>query len=409
MKFAFYIARRYLFAKKSHNIINIISGISVAGITMGTMALIIVLSVFNGFENLVVTLFNSFNPDIRITAVEGKTFDASVFPSDALKKIPGVAYYTEVIEENALLKYKDKQFVITLKGVGADFDKTSNIREMITEGEFALQTGKNDFALVGQGVAYSLGLALRDYENPLTVYVPRRNARASFDPSEAFNSRDILPSGVFSIQQDFDIKYVIVPLRFCQELLEYKTKISAVEIGLEKGADQAVVQRGIEKIAGDKFSVKNRFQQEELLYKIMKSEKLAVFIILSFILFIATFNVIGSLSMLILDKKKDIAVLTSLGASESLIRRIFLTEGLMIDLLGGIIGLIIGGIICWLQQTFGFITIQSSNSFVMDAYPVKMQITDFLLVFGIVFIIGLAASWYPVKYISRRYLGEKLG
>ncbi|MEI6764474.1 MAG: FtsX-like permease family protein [Bacteroidota bacterium] len=408
MKFAFYIARRYLFAKKSHNIINIISGISVAGITMGTMALIIVLSVFNGFENLVVTLFNSFNPDIRITANEGKTFDAAVFPSDQLKSIPGVAYYTEVIEENALLKYKDKQFVIAIKGVSSDFDKTSNIRQMMTEGDYVLQTGSNDFALVGQGVAYSLGLALRDYENPLTVYVPRRNARASFDPAEAFNSLTIQPAGVFSIQQDFDIKYVIVPLRFCRQLLDYKTRISAVEIGIGKGEDQEKVQREIQKIAGDNFSVKNRFQQEELLYKIMKSEKLAVFIILSFILFIATFNVIGSLSMLILDKKKDIAVLTSLGADEKLIRRIFLIEGLLIDLLGGVLGLVLGGIICWLQQTFSFITIQTSNSFVVDAYPVKMEVMDFLLVFGIVFIIGFAASWYPVKYISRKYLGGKL-
>lgn len=408
MKFAFYIARRYLFAKKSHNIINIISGISVAGITMGTMALVIVLSVFNGFENLVVTLFNSFNPDIRITVLQGKTFDSAIFPTEEIKKIPGVAYYTEVIEENALLKYKDKQYVVAIKGVSSEFDKTSNIREMMTEGDYALQSGNNDFALVGQGVAWSLGLALNDYENPLTVYVPRRNARQSLDPSEAFNSLTIQPAGVFSIQQDFDIKYVIVPLRFCRQLLDYKTQLSAVEVGIEKGADQKRVQAEIQRVAGDAFAVKNRFQQEELLYKIMKSEKLAVFIILSFILFIATFNVIGSLSMLILDKKKDIAVLTSLGADERLIRRIFLIEGLLIDLFGGILGLILGGIICWIQQTFGIITIQTSNTFVMDAYPVKMEAMDFLLVFGIVFVIGLAASWYPVKYISRRYLGEKL-
>jgi lipoprotein-releasing system permease protein len=407
LNFPFYIARRYLFARKTHNIINIISLISVAGIAMGTMALVIVLSVFNGFENLVTTLFNTFNPDIRITAVHGKTFYADSLPADAIRNIPGVLCVTEVIEENGLLKYRDKQFIVTIKGVGKEFHCTSHLCESMVEGDCFLGAGGGDYAVVGQGIAYNLGLVLNDFENPLSLYVPRRSSRKTLDITDAFNVERIQPSGFFGIQQDFDMRFVIVPLKFARRLLDHTNRLTALEIHTEAGAGQARIQKEIERTAGPEFSVKNRFQQEEWLFRIMKSEKLAVFTILSFILLIAAFNVIGSLSMLILDKKKDIFVLKSLGASDALIRRIFRAEGLLISFSGALIGLFLGFLICFLQMQFGIITIQNSGSFLVDAYPVNMQAGDFVLVLLLNLMIGFFAAWYPVKYISKKFFREK--
>jgi len=408
LKVPVYIAKRYLFAKKSHNIINIISTISVGGITIGTAALIIVLSVFNGFENLVVSMFNSFNPDLKVVAVAGKTFNEEDISLKNISSINGISHLTKIIEENALVKYLDKQYICTIKGVSNDFKQTSQIDSMIVYGDAVLERGDQNFAIVGQGVSYNLGLSLDDYENPLTVYVPRRFKGSSINPVEAFNSMLIQPSGIFSVQQEYDQKYMIVPLRFARELLEYEKQLSAIEIKVNKTADPSKVQKQLQAMLGDKFSVKNKFQQEELLFKIMKSEKLAVFMILSFILLIATFNVIGSLSMLIIDKKKDIAVLKSLGASNQTIRNIFFTEGMMITFLGATLGLVLGGIVCWVQQTFGLITINSGETFMMEAYPVKILFLDFVYVLLVVGLIGFFAAWYPVKYISKKHLEERL-
>jgi len=404
----FYIARRYLFAKKSHNIINIISIISVFGIMAGTMALIIVLSVFNGFETLVTRLFNTFNPDMKIVAVEGKTFSTDSFPANTLRDISGIACYTGVIEENALLRYKDKQYIVTIKGVSPTFECTSDVGNSMVEGVFQLERGPANFAVLGQGIAYNLGMVLNDYENPLAIYVPKRSASRTIDPMDAFNMLEIQPSGFFGIQQDFDIKYVIVPLRFTKQLLDYPNRLSAIELKVSPGTDPDEVQEQLEKALGPRFIVKNRFQQEEVLFKIMKSEKLAVFAILGFILIIATFNVIGSLSMLILDKKKDIAVLNSLGASNRLIKRIFMTEGLLISMSGALLGLFLGFLICFLQMQFGFISIQNSGSFVVEAYPVDIEWLDFVWVLLIDLIIGFLAVWYPVSYVSQRYFKEKM-
>ncbi|MCD4745443.1 MAG: ABC transporter permease [Bacteroidales bacterium] len=401
MNFPLYIAKRYLLSKKSHNIINIISGISLTGITIGTMALIVVLSVFNGFENLVKSLFNSFNPDLLITVNEGKTFNSNDIPKEKLKSLPGVINYTEVVEENALLKYKSKQYIVTIKGVSSDFEKDNPLDSMIVNGSFTLRNNNQNFALLGYLVAYYLGANLNDFINPITVYVPRRHKSAGLNLEQAFNNKVIFPSGFFSVQQEFDSKYVIVPLEFARNLLEYNNELTAIELRLANNADTDNIQEKVKKILGENFSVRNRFQQQELLYKIMKSEKWAIFLILSFILLIATFNVIGSLSMLILDKKKDIAVLWSMGADNKLLKRIFLTEGLLISLFGAISGLVLGGIICWLQQKFSLIQLGSDNSFVVDAYPVKMQILDFVYVFFTVFLIGLAAAWYPVRGVGK--------
>ena len=379
------------------------------GITIGTMALIVVLSVFNGFEKLVISLFNTFNPDLVITVKEGKTFNSNEFPSEKVKNIPGVVYFTEVVEENALLKHKAKQHIVTIKGVSEDFEKMSRLDTMIIDGEFILKNEGRSFTVIGAGVAYYLGANPKDFTNPISVYIPRRTKSTSLNFENAFNNQLILPSGVFSVQQDFDINYIIVPLEFARELLEYNDEVTSIELGLEQDADTDKIQSDIQNTLGENFLVKNQFQQQELLYKIMKSEKLAIFLILSFILLIATFNVIGSLSMLILDKKKDIAVLSSMGANKKLIKRIFLTEGLLISIIGAILGLTFGGILCWLQQQFGIISLgPGDGSFVVDAYPVQMQILDFVYVFITVFLIGLAAALVPVKQISKKYLNQKL-
>ena len=399
MSLFFFIARRYLFAKKSHNIINVISGISAAGIMVGTMALIIVLSVFNGFEHVIVSLFNTFDPDIRITLVEGKTFHEGDLAVDKIKQLKGVVRYTDVLEENALLRSNDRQYFATIKGVSLDYQKSSGLDSMIVEGDFILESKGSPYAVAGRGVAYYLGLNPQDMVHKLEIYVPRRDASAA-RPDQAFNSASLFTSGIFSIQDDFDSKYVLLPIDFTRELLDYTDEVSAVELGLKKGIETEQIQMELQKIVGPKFKIENRFQQQSTLYRLMKSEKLAVFFILGFILLIASFNVIGSLSMLIIEKKKDIKILWSMGADGRLIRRIFLVEGLLVTTLGALTGLILGAIVCWAQQQFGIVKLQvSGGSFLIDSYPVSMQLFDFVMVFLTVFFIGLAAVILPVKNI----------
>ncbi|TSA24746.1 MAG: ABC transporter permease [Bacteroidetes bacterium] len=402
MNLTFYIARRYFKSKKSHHVINIISAVSVVGVTIGTMALIVVLSVFNGFEQLVVSLFNSFNPDIQITLQKGKTFPATEVPQELLKEIPGVLCLTEVLEENALMKYKDKQTIVTLKGVGPEYQRMTGVDTMMAEGRFLLQRGDQDFTVLGYGIAYYLNANLNDYINPITIFIPNRTGKIGGGLDQSFNQEIIFPAGFFSIQQEFDSKYALMPIRFVRKLLDYQSEITAIEIKLAGDADQRQIQRRIEKAIGEKFQVRNRFQQQELLYNIMKSEKYAIFLILTFILLLATFNVVGSLSMLILDKKKDIAVLQSMGATNRMIKRIFLTEGLMISFIGAASGMILGGILCWIQQSWGLIRMGGPGStFVVNSYPVRMQPLDFLLVFFTVMLIGYLAAWYPVYNIRK--------
>ena len=400
MNFPFYIARRYLFAKKSHHIINIISGISVAGVTVGTMALIIVLSVFNGFQDLVVSLFNSFNPDLQVTAMVGKTFLPDSLAEERIRKIPGVVSLAGVVEENALMKYKDKQYIVTLKGVPVNYGEISRLDTMTTEGRFLLHAENIDFTVLGYGVAYYLDAHLNDYMTPISVYVPARTGSAG--GQQTFRTESIYPSGFFSIQQDYDVKYALVPIGFARKLLDYDWEVTSLEIKIAPGADPRVVKSQVQGLMGGGFVIKDRFQQQAFIYKIMKSEKWAIFLILAFILLIATVNVIGSLSMLILDKRKDIAVLRSMGANERAIRRIFLTEGLLISFGGALAGLLLGTLICWIQMRFGLIKLGAPDStFVISAYPVSMQPADFVLVFFTVMIIGFLAAWYPVHNIRK--------
>lgn len=409
MNFPFYIAKRYLFSKKSHSIINIISLVSIIGVTVGTMALIVVLSVFNGFEDLVKSLFNTFNPDLMISPKEGKTFIQLPGMTEEIRKIAGVASYTEVVEENALLKNKSEQYIVTLKGVSDDFLVQNPLDTMLVDGNLVLNNGNVDFTIMGYLVAYHLGIRINDFANPLHVYVPKRTKKGLGTLDQSFNSETIVPSAVFSVQQEIDTKYVIVPIAFARKLLDYENELTSVDIRLAQGADEDEIQKKIQGIIGNEFHVKNRFQQQELLYKIMKSEKWAIFFILSFILIIATFNVIGSLSMLILDKRKDIGVLYSMGAAEKRIKRIFRTEGLLIILIGTVAGLFIGFLLCAIQIKFGLIKLGSdAGAFIIPHYPVKMKILDFIAVFGIVFIIGTISSYIPVNQISKKYLTNRI-
>lgn len=402
MKLPIFIAWRYLKSKKSHNAINIISGISVAGITIGTMALIVVLSVFNGFESLVISLYNTFDPQIKVYPATGKTFDQNTYPWEKIREIPGIKAQTGVIEEKVLLRYGSNQYLATLKGVDDSYLDWTGLDSMMSEGSLMLKFNDRPLAIAGQGVAYYLNLKLDNYSREIEVYALRRSGPVSARADQAFHRMDIRPAGIFSVQQDFDSKYMIVPLSFAAEVLESPNQLSAVEIALKPGGNMNAVQEQIGTITGNAFVVKNRFQQQATLYQVMQTEKWAIFMILGFILFIATFNVIGSLSMLILDKKRDIAILRSMGASTRLIRRIFLTEGILVTLSGAMAGLLLGGIISWLQQQFGLIKINTQGgSFLIDAYPVQMQLFDFINVFIIISAIGLIAAWIPARTLTR--------
>lgn len=406
----YYIAKRYLVSKKSHNIIHIISLISVAGVTVGTMALILVLSVFNGFEGLVMGLFNSFNPDIRIEAAEGKYIDSDHFPFGEVEALPGVANYREVIEENALARFRDNQHVVRIKGVSPEYLEGSGLKDFVIAGQPAVGDDGAGKAFIGAGVAYFLGIYLSEFTPPVSIFIPSRTSKSYSALAEsAFNQETLPVSGVFSLQQEFDREYVFLPLEAAKRLMDYDNEITFVEVVLAEGAHPEEIKNSLENLLGKDYLVKTRFEQQALLYQVMKSEKWATFIILAFILVIATFNVIGSLSILIIDKKKDIAVLWSLGANKKTIKSIFIAEGMMISVFGGIAGLLAGGLIAWLQQQFGFVPLGGAgDSYIVDAYPVKVELLDFLLVLVTVIIIGAVTVWYPVRQISRKILSQRL-
>jgi len=398
-----FIAKRYLVSKKKQNIINIISGISVAGIIVGTMALVIVLSVFNGFNSLIETFFSNFDPDIKITSRQGKMFTTDDERFEKLKQLPDVIHYAEVIEEVALLKYNQQQYVAVVKGVPDNFARYTNIDTLIVDGDFLLDDNGISYAVVGQGVAYNLGIGLT-FVDPIRLFVPKKGRQTALNPARALNFDYIYPSGVFSVLEEIDSKYIIVPFNFAAELFESNNHISAIELGLNPEANAQKVQNEIESILGESFHVKNKYQQHDLIYKTMESEKWAAYLILVFILVVASFNMLGSLSMLIIDKKEDLFILRSMGANSTLIRRIFLFEGWMISFFGAIIGAIIGILICWAQIEFELIGLPGAGSFIISAYPVKIIFSDILVILGIVFFIGFIASWYPVRFISQRYL-----
>jgi lipoprotein-releasing system permease protein len=405
VKLSLYIAKRYLFAKKSRNAINIISAVSVAGVAVGTMALIIILSVFNGLETMVSAIFNTFDPDIRITAAEGKTFIADTPRLKLLARVEGLSCYSLTIEENALLKYGDRQYIATIKGVDDNYAMVSNIDSSMWEGVFTLRSEKGrPYAIPGIGVAQYLGIRI-NFINALIIFVPRKSGGANINAENAFNKKFILTSGIFEVEKEYDSKYVYIPIEFARELTEIEEGVTSIEIKFTKNADPGIVQKNITKIFGKGFIVQNRYEQQEIFYKVMRSERLAIFFILTLILIIASFNIIGSLTMLIIEKERDIEILKSLGADNNLIRKIFIFEGWLISIIGAFAGILMGFAICWLQQTYGLVKLHS-ESLIMDSYPVVMKIKDFIIVPGTVLIIGYWAAWYPVRFLTKKFLNK---
>jgi lipoprotein-releasing system permease protein len=407
VKLSLYIAKRYLFAKKSRNAINIISAVSVTGVAVGTMALIIVLSVFNGLETLVSAIFNTFDPDIKITAEEGKSFIADTSRLRMLANVKGVSCFSLAIEENALIKYGDRQYIATIKGVDDSYAMVSGIDSSMWEGEFIVRNEKGrQFAVPGMGVAKYLGLRV-NFITPLNIFVPRRTGSTNFNAEDALHNKFIFPSGIYEVEKEYDSKYVYVPIEFARELTELDKAVSSIEIRFSGEADPGIVQKNIAKIFNSGFVVQNRYEQQEIFYKVMRSERLAIFLILTLILLIASFNIIGSLTMLIIEKERDIEILKSLGADKNLIRSIFLIEGWLISIIGATAGIILGFLICWLQQTYGLIKLQS-DSLIMDAYPVVMKLKDFILVPVTVLLIGYWAAWYPVRSLTKKFLNKEV-
>ena len=405
MNISVYIAKRYLFAKKSRNAINIISAISVAGVAVGTMTLIIVLSVFNGLEKMVSAIFNTFDPDIKITAAHGKTFIADTATLSFLSNADGISSYSLTLEENALLKYGDRQFIGTIKGIDDNYTKVTEIGNSMWEGEFMLEseTGRQ-YAIPGLGVSQYLGIRT-NFVTPLFIYVPRKTAETNLNAENAFSRKYLFPSGIFAVEKEYDSKYVYLPIDFMRELTDNENASSSIEIKVDKASDTDAIKRKIARFFGDDYIVQNRYEQQDIFYKVMKSERLAIFVILTLILVIASFNIIGSLTMLIIEKKRDIEILKSLGADNELIKKIFIFEGWLISIIGAVAGIILGFLVCWLQQTFGLVRLQS-ESLAMDAYPVVIKLKDFLVVPATVLLIGYVAAWYPVRYLTKKFLTD---
>ncbi|SOD20262.1 ABC transporter permease [Pedobacter xixiisoli] len=406
MNTAFYIARRYLFAKKSTNAINIISAISMLGVMVGSAALIIILSVFNGFEDMVLKIFNSITPQIVIAPAQGKTFDPNTVYFNQLKKSEKVYSLTEVLAENALVRYGSKQTPAVVKGVSSDFLKNKNLDTIMVDGTFVLENriGQPQ-AVVGSALQAFLDTNPADPFEQLQIYSPKKGATGNaVNPMDDFTMLSISPAGIFEIQQDFD-NLLIVPLSFARELLGEAKNLSAIEINVQPDVDAEAFKKQVSEDLGSNYVVKNRIEQNQALYNVLGSEKWMVYIILTFILIIAIFNIIGSLTMLVIDKQKDISVLSSLGAGKRLIRRIFLAEGMMITLTGCIFGIVIGLIFCLLQQHFGWVKMGDANFMLSNAYPIALKWKDFVLVFVTVsffsFIAAGLASNLSVKKIDR--------
>jgi lipoprotein-releasing system permease protein len=365
-----------------------------------------VLSVFNGFQTLIDTFFSSFDPDLKITPVEGKMFDPKEFEFEKIKNLPGVIHYAEIIEEVALLKYGKQIYPAVVKGVPENYTKYTGIDSLIIDGTFTLENQGINYAVVGQGVAYNLGIrpAFTDH---IMVYVPKKGKQVSVNPARAINHNYIFPSGVFAVLEEIDSKYIIVSHKFAADLFESEQQVSSVEIGLNSDVKTKKIQKEIEKILGNQFHVKNKYQQHDLIFKTMQSEKWSAYLILVFILIIASFNVLSSLSMLIIDKKEDIYIFRSMGATSKTIGNIFLFEGWMISVVGAITGTLLGLLICWTQIKFEIISLPHSGTFLISAYPVQIIFTDILLILTVVLLIGFLASYYPVKFISQKYFSPQ--
>ena len=405
MNFSFYIARRYLFSKKSHNAINVISAISVCGVALATLALVCTLSVFNGFQDLVSTFFTAFDPELKVVPASGKVFDGQDSRVAELRGMPEIALVSESVEDNALVQYQGRQAMAVVKGVEDNFSELTPIDTILFgQGELLLHDEVVDYAIPGVQLLASLGTGIR-FLDPLEIYAPKRGAKVNMaNPAASFNTGNLFSSGlVFAVNQEkYDGSYIITSLQFARRLFQYTTEVSALNLKLRPGADVDAVKEKIEKRLGDGFRVLDRYEQQADTFRIMEIEKLISDLFLTFILMIACFNVIGSLSMLIIDKRDDVATLRNLGADERQILRIFLFEGRMITFIGAVAGIVLGVALCVLQQEFGLISLGASGSFIVDAYPVSVHFWDVVLVFVTVIVVGFLSVWYPVRYLFKK-------
>ena len=410
MNYELFIARRYLFAKKSHHAINIISGISVLGVAVATMAMVVTLSVFNGFQDLVADLFTAFDPELLVTPKDGQTISAKDPALLQLKKSDAVEVYTPVLEGQALVVEGGKQQVVTIKGVADNITKQGHIEDILYgDGHFCLHADILEYGVLGIQLAQQLGLPAF-FENPLQVYAPKPGERVNIgNPLSSFNHDELQSPGVvFMVRQaKYDANYILTSLGFAQRLFDREGKLSSVELKLKNGSDSNVkkVKQQLQTQLGERFKVQDRYEQQNDVFRVMRIEKLISYLFLSFILLVACFNIIGSLSMLMIDKRQDIQTLRSLGATDSQICTVFRLEGHIISLAGALLGLVLGVTLCWVQQKYGLVTMgDSEGSFIIETYPVSVYWTDIILILVTVLAVGWLAIWYPVRYLSRTLL-----
>lgn len=408
MNYELFIARRYLFAKKSHHAINIISGISVLGVAVATMAMVVTLSVFNGFQDLVADLFTAFDPELRITLTDGQTVSTKDPALLQLKKHQAVAVYTPVLEGQALVVQDGRQQVVTIKGVADNITEQGHIQDILYgDGSFCLHADVLEYGILGIQLAQQLGLSAY-FENPLQVYAPKPGERVNIgNPLSSFNHEELQSPGVvFVVQQaKYDANYILTSLGFAQRLFERQGRLSGMEIKLKEGTNTDNAKQELQALLGERFKVQDRYEQQNDIFRVMRIEKLISHVFLSFILLVACFNIIGSLSMLMIDKRQDIRTLRSLGATDKQISTIFRLEGHIISLAGALLGLLLGGILCWAQQEFGLVSMGGSEGlYIVDAYPVSVYLTDILLVLVTVLLVSWLAIWYPVNYLSKKIL-----
>ena len=408
MNFPFYIARRYLFSKKSTHAINVISGISMVGVAVATMALVVTLSVFNGFHDLVASFFTQMDPQLKVTPVKGKTASASDPLLMKIRQLPEVEVATECLEDQAMAVYGDRQMMVKVKGVEDNFNQLTHIGEILEgNGDFELHAADMSYGIPGLGVAFQLGLGYT-YEQPLRIFAPRRKGQLDMtNPTDGFVVDELYSPGVvFCMKQGkYDRSYILTSIAFTRHLFDAEGQLTSLELRLKPGSDFDRVKQQMQQIAGSQFHVLDRYEQQDDTFRIMEVEKLIAYVFLTFILVIACFNIIGSLSMLIIDKRNDVVTLRNLGANEHQITRIFLFEGRMISTSGAVFGILVGLLLCWLQQQYGLVRLGSSEgSFVVDAYPVSVHPWDIVLIFFTVIAVGYLSVWYPVRYFAKRLL-----
>ncbi len=403
MNVPLFIANRYLHAKKSHNLINIITWISIIGISVGSFALIVVMSAFNGLENVISSMNSQLTPDLQIASTKGKTVNLATFPAEQVQSIKGVEYLSPAITEDALFRANDKQHIGQVKGLGNIYGQIPRVNGTIqSEDGLILSDADYDYAVPGSGVAWHLGINAFNPYSVVRIYVPKRGNATTMSLENSFNTGVLSIQSTFTTYQEMDETTVLVPYEWLSELLEYEGKASTIDLFLSPSADVKKVKKEIKNIVGSEFTVKDQQEQQETLYKIMRSEKWAVYVILTFILILATFNVVGSLSMLIIDKRKDTEILKAMGANRKFIHQLFIDEGLLISVAGGIIGLLLGSVLILLQQKFGFIKFGNGGSYIVDAYPVLLKIKDIVLILFTIVIVGGTSTLLTVRHAMKK-------